>query len=96
MPYLSFERVASDGTVKTVSDLSVPANATRCEIQADTQDVRYTMDGATDPAADSGMLFLTVEEPKQFMIEDVKNIKFTQGAGGAGALNFHYFAGRDV
>ena len=42
------------------------------------------------------MLFLTTEPPKTFLIEDVKQIKFIQGAGGAGALNIHYFAGRDI
>jgi len=94
--YLSFEQVATDGTVKTVADLTVHANATHAEIQADTQAVRYTMDGATDPAAGSGMIFLTSESPKTFLIEDVKSIRFTQGTGGAGKLNIHYLAGRNV
>jgi hypothetical protein len=53
------------------------------------------MDG-TNPASGSGMLFLTTSDPKQFLIEDVKKLKFIQGAGGAGAVNIHYFAGRDI
>ena len=93
--YLSFQRVASSSSVKTVTDLTVPAKATHAEIQADTQAVRYTMDG-TNPASGSGMLFLTTSDPKQFLIEDVRKLKFIQGAGGAGAVNIHYFAGRDI
>lgn len=93
--YLSFQRVASSGSVKAVADLTVPAKATQAEIQADTQPIRYTMDG-TDPASGSGMLFLTTADPKLFNIEDVKKIKFIQGAGGAGGLNVHYLAGRDI
>jgi hypothetical protein len=93
--YLSFQRVASSSSVKTVEDLTVPAKATYAEIQADTQAVRYTMDG-TNPTDGSGMLFLTTSDPKQFLIEDVKKLKFIQGTGGAGAINIHYFAGRDI
>ncbi len=96
MAYVGFERVASDGTVKDVSDLTIPAGATWAEIQADTQHVSYTMDGATDPAAGSGMLLLTTEPPKLFLIEDVRNIRFIQGSGGAGAINVHYGAGRNI
>ena len=95
--YLSaFQRVASDGTVKTVSTLTVPAKATAVEIQADTQAVRYTMDDATDPTSSAGMLFLTTEGPKFFLIEDLRRIRFTQGSGGAGGLNFHYLSARDI
>ena len=94
--YLSFEQVAVDGTVKTASALTIPANATGVEIQADTQAVRYTMDNASTPTSSSGMQFLTTSEPRYFLIEDLKRIKFTQGAGGAGVLNLHYHAGRDV
>lgn len=93
--YLSFQRVASGASAKTVADLTVPAKATHAELQADTQSIRYTMDG-TAPASDSGMSLLTTSDPKTFLIEDVKRIKFIQGAGGAGGLNIHYFAGRDI
>lgn len=94
--YLLFEREASDGTVKTVSSLSPPAKATHAELQADTQAIRYTMDNTTDPTSSSGMLLLTTSEPKLFLIEDLKRIKFTQGSGGAGGLNVHYLGGRDI
>lgn len=92
----TFQRVASSAAVKTVADITVPPKATSVEIQADTQAVRYTMDDETDPTSTLGMLFLTTEGPKEFLIEDLQRIRFTQGAGGAGALNFHFIAGRDI
>jgi valyl-tRNA synthetase len=94
--YLSFEQVVADGTVKTVTALTVPAKATHAELQATTQDIRYTMDDATNPSASSGMVLATTHDPKQFLIEDVKRMRFTRGAGSDGELNVHYFAGRDV
>ena len=94
--YIGFEQAVSDGTVKTASDLTIPNNATGVEIQADTQNIRYTMDSSTTPTSSSGMQFLTTSEPRYFLIEDLQRIKFTQGAGGAGKLNLHYHAGRDV
>lgn len=94
--FLSYEQVASSGVVKTVSDLTIPANATQAELQADTQDIRYTMDGSTNPTSTLGMLLVTTHHPKLFLISDVKRIRFIQGSGGAGNLNLHYVAGRNV
>ena len=94
--YLSFEQIEADDTVKDVSDLTVPANATGAELQADTQDVRYTMDDNTDPSESSGMILGTTHDPKEFLIMDVRRIRFIRGAGSNGKLNIHYFAGRDV
>ena len=88
--YAGFDSVASDATVKTVADVTVPTGATHVEIQAVTQAVSYTMDGATDPTATAGMQFLTTDPPRAFLIEDLNRIRFTQGAGGAGLLNFHF------
>lgn len=92
----AFQQVVASSSVKTVSALTVPVKATHVEIQADTQPVRYTMDNATDPSQTSGMVFLITEGPKAFLIEDLKRIRFTRGAGSDGNLNFHYFGGRDV
>lgn len=94
--YIGFQSVASDGSVKTVSSFTVPAKATHVEIQAVTQGISYTMDNATSPTATAGMQFLTTEGPKSFSVEDFNRIKFTQGSGGAGVLNVHFFVGRDV
>ena len=94
--YIGFQQVVASSAVKTVADLTVPAKATAVEIQADDQSVRYTMDDATNPTADVGMVFLVTEPPKTFLIEDLRRIRFIRGAGSDGNLNFHYLAGRDV
>ena len=94
--FLSYEQEASSGSVKTVADLTPPANATHCELQADTNNIRYTMDGVTDPTTTTGMLLITTHKPKQFLMLDLRNIRFIQDAVGAGNLNVHYFSGRDV
>lgn len=94
--YLSHQQVAATASVKDVDDLTVPAKATHAELQADTSDIRYTMDNATDPTQTSGMILLTTEDPMLFLIEDIKRIRFTRGSGSNGNLNVHYVAGRDI
>ena len=95
--YIGCQRVAATSSVKTVSDLTVPAKATAVEIQSDTQDVRYTMDNSTAPVTGGpGMVFKAAMEPKLFSIGDLARIKFIRDAGSDGALNFHYIAGRDI
>jgi len=96
MAYLSYEQIAVSNAVLDVGDLTVPARATHAELQADTSNVRYTMDGATDPTTTSGMLLLTTSDPKLFLIRDVRNIRFIRNGGVDGRLNIHYSAGRDV
>lgn len=94
--YLRYEQVAADNTVKTVAALNVHANATLVELQACTNDVRYTMDNATNPTQTSGMVLLTTQPPKTFLIEDLNRIRFTRGAAVDGNLNLHYAAGRNI
>lgn len=92
--YLSFQQVTATASVKTVANLTVPPAATHAELQASGQDVRYTMDDATDPTQTSGMVLATTHEPKTFLIEDVRRVRFVRGAGSDGALNVHFLAGR--
>jgi len=94
--YLSFEQVVATDEVKSILHLTIPARATHAELQASAQNVSYTMDNATNPTQTVGMFFLTTAEPKLFLIEDVRRIRFVRGAGSNGALNLHYLAGRDV
>lgn len=94
--YLGYEQVVADSSVKNAAALNPPGKATYAELQADTQDVRYTMDNATDPSSTTGMVLATTHDPKQFQIDDVKRIRFTRGAGSDGNLNLHYFSGRDI
>jgi hypothetical protein len=96
--YLSAEQVAVTNSAKDVSDLTIPGNATHAELQATTSSVpvRYTMDDSTTPTVSVGMLLLAEGEPKTFLVEDIRRIKFIRGAGSDGTLDIHYFGGRDV
>ncbi len=96
MVYLSFEQVLVTTNVRDVNNLTVPGNATWAELQAVDNHVRYTMDNSSDPTAGSGMLLLTTSDPKLFLIEDIRRIKFISGAGADAELNVHYGSGRDV
>lgn len=92
MSYLRYVRKTTTVAVQNGSDIAIPSGASGVEIQADTGSVRYTCDG-TDPDASTGMVFLVASDPKYFVIDDLANLKFTQGSG-AGALNFHFVGGR--
>lgn len=94
--FIGFEQVAVSTSVLTATALTIPAKALGAELQADTADVRYTMDNTTAPTTTSGMILLTTEAPRQFSIDDLKRIKFIRSGGADAKLNIHYFAGRDV
>ena len=94
--YLLHENIAATATVKDASALSIPAKATQAELQADTSDIRYTMDDLSYPTEFSGMVLLTTEDPKLFLIEDIQRIRFVRGSADDGNLNVHYIAGRDI
>jgi len=96
--YIGFERIVATAAVKTVAALTIPAGAHGAELQSDTNHVRYTMtNGNPNPTAIDGMLLLTTDGPKQFLIEDIRRIAFTRdGVVNNGSLNIHYFAGRNL
>ena len=96
MAYIKYQQVASVNAVRSVAELTVPDNATHVEIQSSGNHVHYTMDGVTNPNTAIGMILLTTEPPKTFLIEDLKSIRFTRNATGNGFLNLHYFGGRDI
>lgn len=91
MAFLKFEQVTADNTVKDIDDLSPPGTCTRVMLQADTQAIRYTADGSTSPTQSSGMILNTGEVPTELLNEDLRNIKFTRGAGSDAKLNIHYY-----
>ena len=91
MPYNGYEQEAISNTAKDISDLSPVATATHVELQAETNHIRYTMDGSTTPTTTSGMLLLTTDPPKVFLMEDFRNIKFIRDAASDAVLNVHYF-----
>ncbi len=96
MACIGFERVRAGPGVQTVAALTVPGNCTHVEVQADTADIRYTLDGATDPSHAVGFIFeagAVVTTP--ILREDLANIRFIE-AGANAWLSVHYYAGRDV
>ncbi len=94
--YLSYEQVVVSNVVLTAAALTIPNNVTGVQLQADTADVRYTMDDATNPTVASGMILLTTEPPAEFLIEDLQRIRFIRSGGVDANLNVHYFAGADI
>ncbi len=96
MAYLSYEQVAATAVVKTMAALTIPDRAIKVELQADTNNVHYTMDDATDPTQTSGMVLGLFTKPELFLIQDLQNIRFVRGAAVDGNLNIHYLTGRDV
>jgi len=95
--FVGYEQIAAGPAVQTADDLTIPGNATGVLIQVDTNNIRYTMDGATDPtAAGIGMLFVVNEAPQFFTIDDLLRIRFIQVAAGVGNMNLHYTAGRNI
>ena len=96
MAYLLQERIIAQDAIQDVSALNIPNNATHAELQARVQNVAYTMDGSDPNQTTTGMVFLTTEPPKLFLIEDVQNIRFKRSTGTNGNLNIHYIGGRNV
>ncbi len=95
--YLNFEQIATTATVKTVDDLTIPARATHAELQASGQNASYMCDvGSPNPTQTRGMFLLTTSDPKLFLIEDIRRLRFVRAAGSDGMLNVHYLGGRDV
>lgn len=94
---MHYERETATNAVRTAGAFAVPNNATGVALQADTNDVRYTMDDDTDPTQTVGMILLNDSyAPEEFSVEDFRRIRFIRGAGTDGYLNAHFFAGRDV
>ena len=94
--YLRYEQVQATAVAQNSAAFTIPGNATQVELQACIQDVRYTMDGVTNPTQTTGMILLVGSDPKLFLIEDLQRIRFIRGAGANGNVNAHYLAGRNV
>jgi hypothetical protein len=103
--YLSFVQITVSTSVVTVPDNVIPSNATHVDVQADTQDIRYTMDDSTDPTANSGMILHSDHAggvtgiggpPITFLVEDIRRGRFIRDGASDAELLLHFFAGRDV
>ena len=91
--YIGYDSEPSDATVKLAATMPRPADTTFVELQAETQNIRYRMDGG-DPAAAVGMLLIVGLPAKLFLVEDFDRLRFTQVVAGAGVLHAHFIAPR--
>jgi hypothetical protein len=88
--YIFYEQVAVSNTVLSRANFNIPNQVTHVELQADTANIRYTMDGYTDPTVSSGMLLLTTSDPKIFMADDLLKLRVIRDGGSDANLNMHY------
>lgn len=99
MPYVKYESVQASDAPKGAEEFSIPEtqNVTRVALQATENNVRYTMsDSAEDPTPSSGMLLVADTKPEDFLLEDLKRIRFVSESGTPGVLNIHYYASRII
>lgn len=96
--FLGYQQFDVLSEVRTYANLTVPSkHLGGVMLQAETGNVRYTMDDTTDPTNSTGMLLIAGNPPEQFLMDDLKRIRFIRSAGSATAkLNIHYFGGRDI
>lgn len=85
-----YQQVNVTAAVKTIDAFTIPWWASHAELQAMTQDVRYTLDGLTDPTQNSGFVLEARAKPEAFNMDDFIRIKFTRGAASDAQLNVHF------
>lgn len=91
--FVGYQQVTFGAVVQTAAaNLNIPPTTIRAQLQADTADMRYTMDGnAIRPTPVEGMLLLNGLAPEWFEIEDLNNLRFMGDGGAVGQLNVHYW-----
>jgi hypothetical protein len=95
--FIGYEQIATGPVLGTFADLTIPPNTVRAYIQAETANVRYTMDGdGVNPTVITGMLLLQGLAPEWFEREDLARIRFIGDGGGVGRLNIHYYGTVDA
>ena len=96
MAYVGYEQVAVAGAVVDITSFTIPnGSPTHVELQAETANIRYTMDGSI-PDGTTGMLLINGADPLAFLIEDLLTARFFGDGGAAATLHAHYFTGRSV
>lgn len=87
---LGYQQVTS---LSASAGLTVPAGATRCLLQCETQNVRYRIDGATTaPTASVGMI-LYAGAPATPFEGNMNTVRFIEVAASA-KLNVEYFSAK--
>ena len=88
MAFISFEQVTATDSIKSSSDLTIPAAANFAMLQADTENVKFTLDGSTHPSYGKRLIVGLV--PEEIKISDLKNIRFIRESASNGNINIHY------
>jgi len=96
--FVGYEQIAVSNTVLTVAALTIPPGAAYAELQAGPAGgVRYTMDNTTNPTQTFGMVLsgsaLLNIITKEFIIEDIRRIRFIRDGAVDTLLNIHYSGG---
>ena len=94
--FLGYQQVTVGDTVLTVASFTIPVGANHVMLQAEAQNVRYTMDNTSAPDTGVGMVLIVGLAPELFSIEDFRRIKLHRGAGSDGKINVHYSGGRSI
>lgn len=90
--FVGFQQVPIGNVVADLSGVLVPpAGTVRAQIQADLLDVRYIMDGATNPNAGYGMLLIVGLGPEWFEVGDLRRMRAIS-VGALSGLNVQYWA----
>jgi len=73
--------------LNAIQSLTVPTGASSVLLQAETQNIRYTMDGS-NPSASNGLLLIAGQEPTRFA-GNFSGLKFLESAASA-KLNYAF------
>jgi hypothetical protein len=94
--FLHFQSILVNGNVKDADDLEIPDRCTGAQIMAIDNDIRYTMDGSTTPSDSVGMVLMKGDAPKEFDLDDLRNMKFIRGTSSNAYLGIHFRGVRDT
>lgn len=75
--------------MKDIDSFVAPYWAYFAEVQADTADIRYTLDGSI-PSTTEGLVLTANAMPYLLPIDEFKAMKFTRGGGSNAQLNVHF------
>jgi hypothetical protein len=91
---LGYQRIAAANLATAIAP-TIPAGTREIHMQADTQNIRYTLDGTT-PTATNGMILVAgAHQPQVIRLsQSLHAIKFILESGSPN-LNLHYFGQSD-
>lgn len=84
--------MARDATISTATALTIPSDASGVMLQADTADVRFTIDGTT-PTSTLGLILSSTAAPLRI---DLYPGAVVTVISATGAINYQFFRTEDV